>query len=238
MRGCFGGCTFCSITAHEGRIIQSRSQESVLAEIGRMRELQPDFTGVVSDIGGPTANMYEMKCSRPEVEAVCRRLSCVHPTICKLLGHRSRPAGAVDAKSPRATRREKSAGRLWHPHGFSPPRSAVHARIGPASRRRPFESRAGTHRRRRLEPDEETIERRFRKVRRRVQQAIESRRQEAVSGAVLHRQPSRQRLARDDRPGACSSSATTTSPTRCKISSPARSTSPPACTTRAWTRSR
>ncbi len=86
MRGCFGGCTFCSITAHEGRIIQSRSQESVLAEIGRMRELQPDFTGVVSDIGGPTANMYEMKCTRPEVEAVCRRLSCVHPSICKLLG--------------------------------------------------------------------------------------------------------------------------------------------------------
>jgi uncharacterized radical SAM protein YgiQ len=86
MRGCFGGCTFCSITAHEGRIIQSRSQKSVLAEIEKMREQQPDFTGVVSDIGGPTANMYEMKCSRPEVEAVCRRLSCVHPTICKLLG--------------------------------------------------------------------------------------------------------------------------------------------------------
>jgi uncharacterized radical SAM protein YgiQ len=86
MRGCFGGCTFCSITAHEGRIIQSRSQESVLAEIERMRKIQPDFTGVVSDIGGPTANMYQMRCSRPEVEAVCRRLSCVHPTICKLLG--------------------------------------------------------------------------------------------------------------------------------------------------------
>jgi uncharacterized radical SAM protein YgiQ len=86
MRGCFGGCTFCSITAHEGRIIQSRSQESVLAEIEKMRATQPDFTGVVSDIGGPTANMYEMKCTRPEVEAVCRRLSCVHPTICKLLG--------------------------------------------------------------------------------------------------------------------------------------------------------
>jgi len=86
MRGCFGGCTFCSITAHEGRIIQSRSQQSVLAEIERMRESQPDFTGVVSDIGGPTANMYQMRCSRPEVEAVCRRLSCVHPTICKLLG--------------------------------------------------------------------------------------------------------------------------------------------------------
>src|SRR5437016_13447786 len=85
MRGCFGGCTFCSITAHEGRIIQSRSEESVLAEIRRMAA-DPEFSGVVSDIGGPTANMYEMKCTRPEVEAVCRRLSCVHPTICKLLG--------------------------------------------------------------------------------------------------------------------------------------------------------
>ncbi len=85
MRGCFGGCTFCSITAHEGRIIQSRSKESVLGEIRRMTA-DPDFKGVVSDIGGPTANMYQMRCNRPEVEARCRRLSCVHPTICKLLG--------------------------------------------------------------------------------------------------------------------------------------------------------
>ncbi len=85
MRGCFGGCTFCSITAHQGRIIQSRSKESVLQEIRGMTA-DPEFKGVVSDIGGPTANMYEMKCSRPEVEAVCRRQSCVHPTVCKLLG--------------------------------------------------------------------------------------------------------------------------------------------------------
>ncbi|MEX2114057.1 MAG: YgiQ family radical SAM protein [Pirellulales bacterium] len=85
MRGCFGGCTFCSITAHEGRIIQSRSQQSILGEIRQMTA-DPQFKGVVSDIGGPTANMYEMRCSRPEVEAKCRRLSCVHPTVCKLLG--------------------------------------------------------------------------------------------------------------------------------------------------------
>jgi uncharacterized radical SAM protein YgiQ len=85
MRGCFGGCTFCSITAHEGRIIQSRSQESVLGELRQMAA-DPKFSGTVSDIGGPTANMYEMKCTRPEVEAKCRRLSCVHPTVCKLLG--------------------------------------------------------------------------------------------------------------------------------------------------------
>ena len=85
MRGCFGGCTFCSITTHQGRIIQSRSKDSVIAEIGQMAA-DPKFKGTVSDIGGPTANMYQMTCSRPEVEAVCRRQSCVHPTICKLLG--------------------------------------------------------------------------------------------------------------------------------------------------------
>ncbi len=85
MRGCFGGCTFCSITAHQGRIIQSRSQESVLKEVRKLAA-DPEFKGVVSDIGGPTANMYQMRCTRPEVEAKCKRLSCVHPTICKLLG--------------------------------------------------------------------------------------------------------------------------------------------------------
>ena len=85
MRGCFGGCTFCSITAHQGRIIQSRSQESVLDELRQMGR-DPEFSGVVSDIGGPTANMYEMNCTRPEVEAKCKRLSCVHPKVCKLLG--------------------------------------------------------------------------------------------------------------------------------------------------------
>jgi uncharacterized radical SAM protein YgiQ len=85
MRGCFGGCTFCSITAHEGRIIQSRSKESIVSEI-KVLAAQPGFKGTVSDIGGPTANMYQMKCTRPEVEAKCRRLSCVHPTVCKLLG--------------------------------------------------------------------------------------------------------------------------------------------------------
>mgnify|MGYP003340867670 CR=1 FL=1 len=86
MRGCFGGCTFCSITEHEGRIIQSRSEDSIVREVEKVRDTVPGFTGVVSDLGGPTANMYRMRCTRPEVEARCRRLSCVHPTICKLLG--------------------------------------------------------------------------------------------------------------------------------------------------------
>ena len=85
MRGCFGGCTFCSITAHQGRIIQNRSHESVVREVERLAA-DPDFKGVVSDVGGATANMYRMRCTRPEVEAKCKRLSCVHPGICKLLG--------------------------------------------------------------------------------------------------------------------------------------------------------
>ncbi|NBT13893.1 MAG: YgiQ family radical SAM protein, partial [Planctomycetia bacterium] len=94
MRGCFGGCTFCSITAHEGRIIQSRSQESIITEIKQIAS-QPGFKGTVSDIGGPTANMYQMRCTRPEVEAKCRRLSCVHPSVCKLLGTDHGPLKAV-----------------------------------------------------------------------------------------------------------------------------------------------
>ncbi|WP_294536090.1 YgiQ family radical SAM protein, partial [uncultured Rhodoblastus sp.] len=79
MRGCFGGCSFCSITEHEGRIIQSRSQESILKEIETIRDKTEGFTGIISDIGGPTANMYRMACKDRETEAVCRRLSCVYP---------------------------------------------------------------------------------------------------------------------------------------------------------------
>jgi uncharacterized radical SAM protein YgiQ len=83
MRGCFGGCTFCSITEHEGRIIQSRSEDSVIREIEEMRDKTPGFTGVVSDLGGPTANMYHLTCKDPQIEASCRRLSCVYPDICE-----------------------------------------------------------------------------------------------------------------------------------------------------------
>jgi uncharacterized radical SAM protein YgiQ len=82
MRGCFGGCTFCSITEHEGRIIQNRSQTSILREIGEIRDKVPGFTGVISDLGGPTANMYRIACKSREIEAACRKPSCVYPGIC------------------------------------------------------------------------------------------------------------------------------------------------------------
>jgi len=85
MRGCFGGCTFCSITEHEGRIIQNRSEKSIIGEIKQIRDTSPNFTGVISDLGGPTANMYRLACKDPEIEAACRRPSCVYPGICSNL---------------------------------------------------------------------------------------------------------------------------------------------------------
>ena len=84
MRGCFGGCTFCSITMHQGRTIQSRTPRSILHEVEQIAAA-PGFKGHISDLGGPTGNMYRMRCTQPETEARCRRLSCIHPTICKLL---------------------------------------------------------------------------------------------------------------------------------------------------------
>lgn len=85
MRGCFGGCSFCSITEHEGRIIQNRSQESIINEVKEIRDKVPGFTGTISDLGGPTANMYRLGCSDPKAEANCRRPSCVFPGICHKL---------------------------------------------------------------------------------------------------------------------------------------------------------
>lgn len=86
MRGCFGGCSFCSITEHEGRIIQSRSETSILREIEHIRDKTPGFTGIISDLGGPTANMYRLACKSREIESACRLPSCVYPDICNNLG--------------------------------------------------------------------------------------------------------------------------------------------------------
>ena len=91
MRGCFGGCTFCSITEHEGRIIQSRSEASILREVETIRDTVPGFTGNISDLGGPTANMWRLGCKDPKIESSCRRLSCVYPGICPNLGTDQKP---------------------------------------------------------------------------------------------------------------------------------------------------
>jgi Fe-S oxidoreductase len=90
-RGCFGGCTFCSITEHEGRIIQNRSEDSIIKEIETVRDTVPGFTGVISDLGGPTANMYRLACKSREIEAACRRPSCVYPGICPNLNTNHAP---------------------------------------------------------------------------------------------------------------------------------------------------
>ncbi|HIF47754.1 YgiQ family radical SAM protein [Candidatus Thioglobus sp.] len=91
MRGCFGGCTFCSITEHEGRIIQSRSEDSVIREIETIRDTDKSFKGSISDLGGPTANMYRLQCKDPKIESACRRLTCVYPDICPNLGTDHKP---------------------------------------------------------------------------------------------------------------------------------------------------
>ena len=99
MRGCFGGCTFCSITEHEGRIIQSRSEASILREIEDIRDKTSGFTGIISDVGGPTANMYRMACKDPKIESSCRRLSCVYPGICENLNTDHAPLIALYRKA-------------------------------------------------------------------------------------------------------------------------------------------
>jgi uncharacterized radical SAM protein YgiQ len=90
-RGCFGGCTFCSITEHEGRIIQNRSEDSIVREIETIRDSVPGFTGVISDLGGPTANMYRLACKSREIESACRRPSCVYPAVCPNLNTNHSP---------------------------------------------------------------------------------------------------------------------------------------------------
>jgi uncharacterized radical SAM protein YgiQ len=99
LRGCFGGCSFCSITEHEGRVIQSRSEKSILGEIERIRDRTPGFTGNISDLGGPTANMYRMACKTREIEAACRKPSCVYPDICDNLDTSHDPLIAVYKKA-------------------------------------------------------------------------------------------------------------------------------------------
>jgi len=114
MRGCFGGCTFCSITEHEGRIIQSRSEASILKEVEAIRDKTPGFSGVISDLGGPTANMYRLKCKSAEIEAACRRPSCVFPGICENLNTNHDPL----IKLYRKTRNLKGIKRVFVASGL------------------------------------------------------------------------------------------------------------------------
>ncbi len=114
MRGCFGGCTFCSITEHEGRIIQSRSEDSVIREIEAIRDNVPGFTGNISDLGGPTANMYRLTCKDNKIEESCRRLSCVYPDICVNMGTNHKPL----TKLYRRARKVKGIKRIFIASGL------------------------------------------------------------------------------------------------------------------------
>ena len=123
-RGCFGGCTFCSITEHEGRIIQNRSEDSVIREIETIRDTVPGFTGVISDLGGPTANMYRLACKSREIESACRRPSCVLPGHLPEPEHRPLAADqAVPARARAAGRQEGAdrVGRALRPRRSSRP---------------------------------------------------------------------------------------------------------------------
>ncbi len=117
-RGCFGGCTFCSITEHEGRIIQSRSEDSVIREIETIRDKVSGFTGVISDLGGPTANMYRLHCKSPAIESACRRPSCVFPGICPNLNTDHAPLNRSCTADQPLSPRTRVAGREESPDRF------------------------------------------------------------------------------------------------------------------------
>ena len=202
MRGCFGGCTFCSITAHQGRIIQSRSQESILTELQQMGQ-DPEFKGVVSDIGGPTANMYQMRCTqaggRGEVQAALVRA----PEGLQAAGHRPRPARRPDAREPRGRR---GSARCWSPPGV---RMDL-AQKSPEYLEELAAHHVGGHLKvapehtdpERPQADEEAGDQRLRGVRpTRSRPPAPRAGKEAVHGAVLHRLAPGQRPERDDRPG-------------------------------------
>jgi uncharacterized radical SAM protein YgiQ len=191
MRGCFGGCTFCSITEHEGRIIQSRSENSILHEIEQIRDKTPGFTGVISDLGGPTANMYRMACKESEDREL------LPPPVLRLPGHlrkpehRPRAADLAVPQGARAARHQEDPGR------FGPalrPRGAL-ARVregtGDAPRRRLPQDRAGTHPGRPAVEDDEAGHGRLRALQADVRQVLEGSRQGTVPDPLLHRRPPR-----------------------------------------------
>ncbi len=238
MRGCFGGCTFCSITAHEGRIIQSRSQESILAEIRRMAD-EPGLHGHDQRPRRPDGQhvpdeLHAGRRSRPK----CRRLSCVHPTICKLLGTDHGPLDRADAGGAAAAGREArclvASGIRMDLALRSPAymRELAAHHVGGHSEGRPRARRS-----RGAAADEEAADRGLRGLRPRssAQASRQAGKKQYLVPYFIAGHPGCD-LRRDDRPGRVPQAAPATGPTRCRTSFPARWTSPRACTTRASTR--
>lgn len=201
MRGCFGGCTFCSITEHEGRIIQNRSHDSIIREIEEMRDKVPGFTGVVSDLGGPTANMYRIACKSPDIERHCRKPSCVFPGICENLDTDHSSLIELYRKARGAAGGEEDPDRLRP--ALRPRRRVARVRQGTGDppRRRLPEDRPGAHRARSAGQDDEAGDRHLRPLQADVREVLEGSRQGAVPDPVLHRRPSRDHRRRHDEPG-------------------------------------
>jgi uncharacterized radical SAM protein YgiQ len=189
MRGCFGGCTFCSITEHEGRIIQSRSEESILEEIEQIRDKVPGFTGVISDLGGPTANMYRLACKSREIEAACRRPSCVFRHLSQPQ-HRSFLADAAVPQGARTPRRQKSTGRIRPPLRPGRRRPGVCAGARQSSCRRLSEDRSGAHRDGPARQDDEAGNRQLRSIQGDVRKILQGGRERAIPDSLLHCRPS------------------------------------------------
>ena len=203
MRGCFGGCTFCSITAHQGRIIQSRSRQSVL-DGDRPHGRRARFLRRGQRHGRPDGqHVPDELHAGPRSAAKCRRLSCVHPTICKLLGTDHGPLVELMRQARRQPRREAGLRGLGRPHGPGPAEPGVHRRIGRAPHRRPVEGGPGTHRSGGAAADEEAAASRLRRPSSGSSARRRRGRQEAVPRPVFHGRPSRLRPAGDDRPGRC-----------------------------------
>ena len=201
-RGCFGGCSFCSITEHEGRVIQNRSEGSVLREIERVRDDVPGFTGVISDLGGPTANMYRLACKDPEIEAACRRPSCVFPGICPNLNTDHAPLIQLYRKAravPGVKKVLVASGLRYDLAATSPEyvRELATHHVGGYLKIAPEHTESGP-----LDDDDEAGAGRLRSLQAPVRQVLEGGGQEAVPDPVLHRRPSRHHRRRHAGAGA------------------------------------
>ena len=174
-RGCFGGCTFCSITEHEGRIIQSRSEDSVIREIETIRDTVPGFTGVVSDLGGPTANMYRLHCKSAAVESACRRPSCVFPGVCPNLNTDHAPLISLYRRARSLRGIKKVLDRLGRALRSGDRIARVRAGVGDPPHRRVSQDRARSDRRGTAVEDDEARGRGVLQVQGAVRQVLEGR---------------------------------------------------------------
>ena len=231
-RGCFGGCTFCSITEHEGRIIQSRSEASVLKEIEKVRDTVPGFTGVISDLGGPTANMYRIACKSRDIEKACRKPSCVFPGICPNLNtdHSALIQLYRKARALPGVKKILIASGVRYDLAIESPeyvKELAQHHVGGYLKIAPEAIGEGP-----LSQDDEARRRQLLQVQGAVRQVLQGSRQGAVPHPVLHRRASRHHRPGHARARAVAQVRTASAPTRCRPSCPDPWPPPPRCITR------